>query len=80
MGIAALVLGILAVVFAVFPLITYWGAVILGIIVIVLCALGEKKGAKNATAGLVLAIIGTSIAGLMLIACGLCAAAVSSAL
>ena len=79
MGVFALVFGIVAIVLSFFFRYAWIGA-ILGIIGIVLGALGKKKGAKNATAGLVLAIIGTSIAGLMLIACGLCAAAVSSAL
>ena len=80
MGVASLVLGIVAVVFSVFPILFgYWGPVILGVVGIILGALAKKNNAKCATAGLVLSIIGTSLAGLMLIACGLCAAAADSA-
>ena len=74
MGVASLVLGICAIVFSVFPILTYWGAVILGVVGIILGALAKKNNAKCATGGLVCAIIGTSLAGLMLIACSLCVA------
>ena len=75
MGVASLVLGICAIVFSVFPILFwYWGAVILGVVGIILGALAKKNNAKCATGGLVCAIIGTSLAGLMLIACGLCVA------
>ena len=75
MGVASLVLGICAVVFSIFPILFgYWGAVILGVVGIILGALGKKSNAKCATGGLVCAIIGTCLSGLMLIACSLCAA------
>lgn len=80
MGVASLVLGIIAVVFSVIPLMGYWVPVILGVVGIILGALAKKNNAKCATAGLVLSIIGTSLAGLMLIACSLCVAAADSAI
>jgi hypothetical protein len=81
MGVASLVLGIIAVVFSIIPILFgYWGPVILGVIGIILGAMAKKNNAKCATAGLVLSIIGTSLAGLMLIACGLCVAAADSAI
>ncbi|MBE6987108.1 MAG: hypothetical protein E7433_06785 [Ruminococcaceae bacterium] len=81
MGVASLVLGIAAVVFSVFPILFgYWGAVILGVVGIILGALGKKSNAKCATGGLVCAIIGTCLSGLMLIACSLCASAAGGVL
>ena len=81
MGVASLVLGICAVVFSVFPILFgYWGAVILGVVGIILGALGKKSNAKCATGGLVCAIIGTCLSGLMLIACSLCASAAGGVL
>ncbi len=74
MGVASLVLGIISVVFAVIPGLPDWLAVILGVIGIILGALGKKKGQKNATAGLVLSIIGTALGALFYIACAACAA------
>ena len=81
MGVASLVLGIAAVVFSIFPILFgYWGAVILGVVGIILGALGKKSNAKCATGGLVCAIIGTCLSGLMLIACSLCASAAGGVL
>ena len=81
MGVASLVLGICAVVFSIFPILFgYWGAVILGVVGIILGALGKKSNAKCAPGGLVCAIIGTCLSGLMLIACSLCASAAGGVL
>lgn len=81
MGVAALVLGIVSVVIAVvFPAVG-WIGVITGIVGIILGAIAKKKGQKGAaTAGLVLAIIGTALALLMYLACAACVAGVASAL
>ena len=78
MGVAALVLGIISVLFAVIMPYHGWLAVILGVIGIILGALGKKKNAKCATAGLVLAIIGTALAALFWLACALCVSAAGS--
>lgn len=72
MGIAALVLGIISVVIAAVFSWAGWIGVILGIIGIILGALGKKSGAKCATGGLVLSIIGTSMAVLLWLACAAC--------
>ncbi len=78
MGIAALVLGIISVVIAAFFAWAGWLGVILGVIGIILGALGKKKGAKCATAGLVLSIIGTGIAVLLWLACAACIGGIAS--
>lgn len=78
MGIAALVLGIISVVIAAFFPWAGWIGVILGVIGIILGALGKKSGAKCATGGLVLSIIGTSLAVLLWLACASCVAGVTS--
>ena len=79
MGVASLVLGICAVVFSVFPILFgYWGAVILGVVGIILGALGKKSNAKCATGGLVLSIIGTSLAVLLWLACAACIGGIAS--
>lgn len=78
MGVASLVLGIVSVVIAAaFPLVG-WLAVIVGVIGIILGALGKKNNATCATAGLVLAIIGTSLAALFWLACAACVGSVAS--
>ncbi len=78
MGIAALVLGIVSIVWAVFG--GTWLAAAVGIIGIILAAAGKKQNAKCATAGLVVSIIGTVLGLLMYIACAACAASVASLL
>lgn len=80
MGVAALVLGIISVVIAaIFPAVG-WIGIIVGVIGIVLGALAKKKGQKGAaTAGLVLAIIGTALALLMYLACAACVTSIASA-
>lgn len=79
MGVAALVLGIISVVIAaIFPYVG-WIGIILGVIGIVLGALAKKQGQKGvATAGLVLAIIGTSLAVVLYLACVACVAGAES--
>ena len=76
MAVASLVLGIVSVVFAVIPGLPDWLAAILGIVGIILGALGKKKGQKNATAGLVLSIIGTVLGLIFYIACAACVASI----
>ena len=79
MSIAALVLGILSAIFAWWGLVLGIASLVCGIVGIVLAVKGKKAavaaGAPTgmATAGLVLAIIGTSLSVIGVIACGLCA-------
>lgn len=68
MGIASFVLGILSVLCSLFGF--FWFAIVLGTVGIVLAALARKKGGGGLTiAGLVLSIVGTSLAALSLVAC-----------
>ena len=85
MSIAALVLGILSAIFA------WWGlyigivSLVCGIVGIVLAVKGKKAAAAAgaptgmATAGLVLAITGTSLSVIGVIACGICVVCSASA-
>ena len=73
MGIASLVLGIVS---------TVWSCVggtlfsaVVGIVGIILGAVGKKSGASCAVAGLVLSIIGTVLGLLFYIACASCVGA-----
>lgn len=76
MGVAALILGICSVVFSIFPILFgYYGAILLGVLGIILAAVGKKKGAKCATGGLVLSIIGTALSVVFWLACAACVAA-----
>jgi type II secretory pathway component PulF len=80
MAIAALVCGIVSVVFAFFG----YGAIvgiIVGIVAIVLGILARKDPQRKgmATAGLILGIIGTVLSGVLLIACVACVNALSKA-
>ena len=70
MGIASLVLGIISLVWACFGG-TYLSAIV-GIIGIILGAVGKKSGAKCAVGGLVLSIIGTVLSLIFFIACVAC--------
>ena len=79
-GIAALVLGIISLLLAVFSGGFAWVGTILGIIGIVLAVKGRKDPEQRsmATAGLVLSIIGTVLSLVVFIACAACIGALSS--
>ncbi len=71
MAVAALVLGIVSIVFSFIGL--FWLGLILGIVGIVLGILAKKQNPTGmATAGLVLSIIGVVLCALVFIACGIC--------
>lgn len=75
MGIAGLVLGIIAVVIGLFAGAFGWVGLIVGIIGIILSALACKKEKKGInTAGLVLSIIGTALCLIFWLACAACVA------
>ena len=76
MGVASLVLGIVSTVWSCFG--GTWIASVVGIVGIILGAIGKKKGAKCAVAGLVLSIIGTSLAVLLWLACAACIGGIAS--
>ncbi len=84
LSIAGLVLGIVSAVFGWFGVIGII-ALICGIVGIVCAVMGKKKAKAAgissglATAGLVLSIIGTSLAGIGVLACFACAACVGAA-
>ena len=76
-AIAALVLGIVSIVFSFF---LQWLGLILGIVGIILAVIAKKKNPTGmATAGLVLSIIGTVFCALLFIACVACIGAVGTA-
>lgn len=77
MGIASLVLGIISVVWSCFG--GTWLSAIVGIVGIILGAVGKKNAAKCSAAGLVLSIIGSVLGLLLYIACVACAGAVAGA-
>ncbi len=79
MAIAGLLLGIVALLGAIlgwvlpFGAFIWLGAIVLGIVGIVLSAKGKKAtGSGAATAGMVLAIIGLVLSAVFFFACGLC--------
>lgn len=78
MAVASLVLGIIGLVVSLF---TTWPGAILGLIAIILGALGRKDPAKKgiATAGLVLGILAMVFGLAMLLICGSCLAAAGTA-
>ena len=76
MGIASLVLGIISVVWSCFG--GTWLSALLGLVGIILGAVGKKNNASCATAGLVLSIIGTVLGLLFYIACVACVASLAS--
>lgn len=81
MGVASLVLGIIAVLIALFAQSVGYIGIILGVIGIILAALGMKKNPEKkgiAVAGLVLSIIATAICAIVWISCVICAAAITS--
>ncbi len=81
MGVASLVLGIIALVLAVFLPAFGWVAAILALIGVVLGAIGKKQGAGGAaTAGLVMSIIALALGLLFYIACASCIASAGSLL
>ncbi len=76
MGIASLVLGIISVVWSCFG--GTWISAIVGLVGIILGAVGKKNNAKCAVAGLVLSIIGTVLGLLLYIACFACVGGLAS--
>ena len=82
MGVASLVLGIIAVLITIFVQAYGYIGIILGVIGIVLAAVGMKNPAHKgiAVAGLVLSIIANAICSIIWISCVICAAAISTGL
>jgi len=82
MAVASLVLGIIALVVSVFVPAFGWLAAIIGIIGIILGALGRKKAEKKgvATAGLVMSIIAVALGLVLYIACAACVSAATAEL
>lgn len=81
MAVASMVLGILALVFAIVGGGVSWLGIVIGIIGIILAAVARKNGPSGmATAGLVMSIIGTSLALVFWLACIACVAGAESAL
>ena len=80
MAVASLVLGILAIVFAIVGVGYQWIGAIVGIIGIVLAVLGKKNPEKKgiATAGLVCSIIGTVLCLITFVACVACLGALGA--
>lgn len=83
MGVASLVLGIIAIIIGVFSAGALgWAGAIMGIIGIVLGALGKKNAPDEkkgiATAGLVCSIIGTILCLIFYIACVACIGGIAS--
>ncbi len=80
MGVAALVLGIVSIVFGMIPFIG-WIGVICGIIAIVLGVMGKKDEAEKgkAQAGFIMGIIGVSLSLILWISCAICVSKVSDA-
>ena len=76
MGIASLVLGIISVVWACLG--GTWLSAIVGLIGIILGAVGKKNNASCAVAGLVLSVIGTALSLLFYIACVACVGGLAS--
>ncbi len=76
MGIASLIIGIFALIFACIPAINWLGT-LLGIIGIILGALGKKKNQSCSTAGLVLSIIATALGLVLYLACVACVSSAS---
>lgn len=75
MGVAALVLGIVAIVAAVFLGPFGWIGIITGVVGIILGVLSKKKGDSMGKAGLIVSIIGTVLSVIFFIACAACVSA-----
>lgn len=81
MAVASMVLGIVALVIAIFGGAISWVGIIVGIIGVVLGALAKKKQPSGmATAGLVMSIIALALAFVFWLACAACIAGTESAL
>lgn len=83
MGVASLVLGIIAIIIGIFSAGSLgWAGAIMGIIGIILGALGKKSAPEGqtgiATGGLVCSIIGTILCLLLYIACVACLGGLAS--
>ena len=82
MAVASLVLGIVALVFAFIPGIS-WIAWIAGVVGIVLGALGRKKEPEKkgmATAGMVMSIVAVALGTIIFIACAAACTAIGNAI
>ena len=83
MGIASLILGIIAIVIAIFMPYIGWLGSLLGILGIIFAVIGKKSNPEKkgvCTAGLVLSIIGLILGFLFYLACVACLKATSDAL
>ncbi len=82
MGVAALVLGIISLVCSIFLAGVQWIGAIVGVIGIVLGALGRKDPEKHgiATAGMICSIIGFVLSIILYIACVACVGGMAGAL
>ena len=81
MAVASLVLGIIALVVAIFGGFYSWIGIVAGVIGIVLAAVAKKKAPSGvATAGLVLSIIAAALSLVLWLACAACVSAASSAI
>lgn len=69
MGIASLVLSIVALILSFFGVFMFWPALILSVAGIVLGAIGKSKKSSCATAGLVISIIAAAIVLIWFVAC-----------
>jgi len=78
MGVAGLIFGILSLIGGSIPGVNVFPMWVLGVIGIILSAIGRKRGDGGvATAGLVLSIIGTILSLITFIACAICAGALA---
>lgn len=82
MAVASLILGILSLVIVIFGAGFQWLACILGLVGIILGALGRKNSESKglATAGMVMSIIGTILGLLVYVACAACVGGLMSAM
>lgn len=81
MGVASMVLGIVALAFAVFGGAASWLGVIIGIVGIILAAIAKKNAPSGvATAGLVMSIIAAALGLVFWLACAACVAGTGAAI
>jgi hypothetical protein len=72
MGVASLVLGIASIFLAIFPVLYgHLGALIVGVIGIIIGSIAKKNKVSYGSAGFVLSVIGTTLTALFFVACGL---------